>query len=699
MHGHLYARKIRALLTVTTILSTLPFVLSESAKAQEATTNFYDTVLPEVTVTGTREEQLKSETPATITTLDGETLRDMKGTHPTEVMGRIPGVHVSITGGEGHMTAIRQPITTSPVYLYLEDGIPTRSTGFFNHNALYEINLPQAGGIEVLKGPGSALQGSDAIGGVINVLTRAPSAEREIEVSAEYGASGFMRAMGSYSDTLGDDALRASVNLTHTDGWRESTQYDRESTTLRWDSFLKGGAMLKTVLTMSNIDQQTAGSSRLRYDDYHNNPTYNYTPISFRKVQAIRLSSAYEKEDQNSLLSLTPYLRWNSMEMLPNWSLGYDPVIYTTGHSSLGLMGKYRRDFAPYRARLVVGADIDFSPGSRDESSINRTKIGNDYVGYSLAEKIYDYDVTFMSASPYAHVEASPVEKLRLSAGLRLDAIRYVYKNNLGEQLTGNHRRYADNTVNFLHLSPKLGATYAFTPRFNAFASYKHAFRAPSAGTLFRSGKSADSLHLNPVKVNSYEVGIRGNPKKGISYELSAYYMVKKDDILTYNDGTNRIKQNAGETLHKGIEVGLGYRFNPEWKLNAALSYSKQTYEEWVASATTDYSGNEMASAPRMINNLTLAYSPRYLPKSNFELEWVHMSEYWMDENNTHKYTGHQLLNFRGSYQVNDTFKVFGRVMNVTDSLYATRASYTSNRLEYAPGTPLTLYAGIEATF
>ena len=75
----------------------------------------------------------------------------------------MPGVHVNVTGGEGHMTAIRQPITTSAVYIYLEDGIPTRSTGFYNHNVLYEINVPQLAGIEVSKGPGSALYGSDAM--------------------------------------------------------------------------------------------------------------------------------------------------------------------------------------------------------------------------------------------------------------------------------------------------------------------------------------------------------------------------------------------------------------------------------------------------------------------------------------------------------------------------------------------------------
>ena len=64
-------------------------------------------------------------------------------------MNRISGVYVSNFGGEGHATAIRQPITTKALYAYLEDGVPIRSTGFFNHNALYEINIPQAGRLEV----------------------------------------------------------------------------------------------------------------------------------------------------------------------------------------------------------------------------------------------------------------------------------------------------------------------------------------------------------------------------------------------------------------------------------------------------------------------------------------------------------------------------------------------------------------------
>ena len=102
------------------------------------------TKLDEVTVTATREAQSIHESTHSLGQVSESEISEIKPSHPSEVMGRIPGVHVNVTGGEGHMTSIRQPISTSPLYLYLEDGVPTRSTGFFNHNALYEVNVPQA---------------------------------------------------------------------------------------------------------------------------------------------------------------------------------------------------------------------------------------------------------------------------------------------------------------------------------------------------------------------------------------------------------------------------------------------------------------------------------------------------------------------------------------------------------------------------
>jgi outer membrane receptor protein involved in Fe transport len=367
----------------------------------------------------------------------------------------------------------------------------------------------------------------------------------------------------------------------------------------------------------------------------------------------------------------------------------------------LGLTGKYRLDFTPYRTRLVFGADADYSPGSRDEKSITTTKVGNVYTDYVEADQTYKYDVTFMSVSPYVHGEISPMDNLRLTAGLRADGMRYDYDNKLTESTTGNYRRAADNTVNFLHLSPKLGATYAFTPNFNGFASYRHAFRAPDEGTLFRSGKTADTMHLDAVKIDSYEVGVRGAALKGLSYELTAYTMTKRDDIVTYTDGTGyRSNTNAGKTLHQGGEATIGYRFDEELKLDLASSYSKHTYEEWSATAGVVYDGNEIPSAPRWLNSAVLGYSPAALPGASAELEWVHMGTYFMDNENTTKYDGHHLFNLRGAYQLNDTVKLFGRAMNLADKRHATATSYTATKgEEFAPGMPRTFFVGVEATF
>jgi iron complex outermembrane recepter protein len=653
------------------------------------------TALGEITVTGTREGQARSETPATVSVISEEAVREVAPAHPSELMGRVPGVHVNVTGGEGHATAIRQPITTAPVYLFLEDGIPTRSTGFFNHNALYEVNVPQAGGVEVLKGPGTALYGSDAIGGVVNVLTRPAPLTPEAELRLEGGEHGWVRLLGSAGNTWGEDGLRADLNLTRTDGWREATGYERQSATLRWDRFFESGAALKTVLSASNIDQETAGSSRLSREDYLDNPTLNYTPISFREVRAVRLSTAYERESARSLLSITPYLRYNEMDLLANWTLASDPSVSETGHASAGLLLKYRRDFAPLRTRLIVGADLDYSPGSRFEQSITTTRDGRVFTAYAINETIYDYDVTFMAASPYVHLELSPLERLRLTGGLRYDAMRYDYDNKLGELTTGRHRRPASTKVDFRHLSPKLGLTYAFTPVLNGFAAYSHAFRVPSEGQLFRQGSAANTVDLEPVKADNYELGLRGQLGK-VTWETSVYYMVKKDDILTFtHPDDTRETVNAGETLHRGFEAALGAPLTRELRFDLAYSRSRHTFEEWVTRTGTDFSGKEMSSAPRSLTNARLGYRPARLQGAALELEWQRVGSYWLDDENTARYDGHDLFNLRGSYAVTKRLELDARVANLADERYATAAALSRGQEEFAPGLPRTYYVGL----
>lgn len=688
-----------------------PLALAVLSTLAAATAHAETTALGEVTVTATREGQLVNETPATIGVIKEKTLREVKPTHPSEIMGQVAGVWVNVTGGEGHQTAIRQPLTTNPVYLYLEDGVPTRSTGFFNHNALYEVNLPMAGGIEISKGPGSALYGSDAIGGVVNVLTRKPPRGPEVEGSLEAGSYGWTRAMVTGGSAFGNHAFRADLNVSHTDGWRDKTAYDRQSGTLRWDSAIGDDATLKTVATFSNIDQETAGSSAISRADYLNNPKTNYTPISLRRVQAFRLSSAYEREWDNALLSITPYYRNDTMDLLANWSLSYDPTIYTTENQSFGAQIKYRHDFAPLRTRIIVGVDLDLSPGSRLENRINPTLTSNVYTSYTLGARIYDYDVTYQGISPYIHGEISPVDKLRITAGLRYDRVNYSFDNRFATTpILASGKYYGqvgDTDIDFGHLSPKLGATYMFSEALNVFAAYNHAFRAPSEGQLFRPAAANDAIaanaaaaaarNLKPIKVDSFEVGLRGKLNAAINYDIAAYYMTKKDDILSYKDPVTNLTTptNAGKTLHRGIEIGAGAQLAELWRLDTAFSYAKHTYEEWRISNTVDYSGNEMELAPRRIANTRLSFGNAQTGMA--QLEWLHFGSWWSNQTNTSKYDGHDLFNLRGIYPLGRDISLFANIHNLADKRYAESTGVTSGFDTFAPGLPRTFSAGIQA--
>ena len=651
-----------------------------------------------VVISATRGSRDAMATAASVGVVEGSSIREARPAHPSEIMGRIPGVWVNVTGGEGHMTAIRQPLGTQPVYLFLEDGVPTRSTGFFNHNALYEVNVPQADRIEVLKGPGTALHGSDAIGGVISVSTRPPSDLPGAEFSLEGGAYGFARALGSVSGRLGENGIRGELNLTRTDGWRDGTGYDRQAGTLRWDRSVGEDATIKTVLTFSRIDQSTAGSSALNPEDFRSNPTRNYTPVSFRKVEALRISTALEARRGSWGFNLTPFARFNSMEMLPNWTLAFDPAISTTENSSLGLVARARYALGVGDGELVAGVDLDRSPGSRFEESVAPVREDGIFTGFAPGNPLYDYDVVFTQVAPYLHGEMDVAPGLRLQAGLRADLLGYDYTTRLDPVETGRHRRPADASPSYSAVSPKLGATWQVAPTLNLFGAWRRGFRAPSEGQIFRQGSAVNTLALDPVRADSWEAGVRGVFGGSLRYELSAYHMTKTDDILTYqNPDGSRETVNAGETLHRGVEVGLGVQLAPGLRAEAAFSWARHTYEEWSPRPEVNLSGNEQESAPHTMGNLLLNWAPRRLSGAGLAAEWVHLGSYYTDPTNADRYGGHDLLNLRGSAPVGDRVQLFLRLNNVLDTRYAERAAWTEARgQELAPGMPRTLYVGVQ---
>ena len=663
--------------------------------------------LEEIVVTTSREGTLRMETPTSVSVIGGETIEALSPAHPSEIMNRVPGVSVQKTQGEGHITGIRQPVGTDPVYLYLEDGVPVRPSGFFNHNALFELNLLQAADIEVTRGPGTALHGSDAIGGIVNVLTRAPAADAEGRFTLEAGSWNWLRGYGGLSRAWGDTAVRLDLNLTHSDGWRNASGYDRQSLAFRADKTLSPHARLKATVSVTRIDQETGANSRLLEADYRQDPRQNDTPIGFRKASSVRAVVDWEYERGETLLSVVPYLRWSELELLPTWMLGFDPVVYTSGYASAGMLLRARRDFEPLRTRLIVGADLEYSPGFREEDRIETVREGRVFTDYTRQDRIYDYDARFWQGSPYVQIETSPLDRLRITAGLRFDWLGFRYANDLDDgpftTITPfgprTFNRPGDADIRYSNVGRSVGATYRFHRGLHGFVSFKESFRVPQEGQLFRQGGNASSVDLEPVQAASYEAGLRGLLPADLLWELTFYRMIKKNDILSTDFGTGPSLTNNGETRHEGIEAAVSWVLSPEWQLEIAASHAEHVFHRWSTADGVDFSGNAMSAAPRTLANTTLAYAPGRWPALTMEAEWTRSGSYWLDNANTVRYPGHDLFNLRANFDPGGDWRLFVRVSNLADTRWATAGAVSAGRPELVPGTARSFFAGISREF
>ena len=132
--------------------------------AQSPVNSQLDTIL----VTANKLNQNRKEAPIAISILSATTLKKENVTRIDFLLNKVPGVYMPSIGNEQHMMSIRQPISLKGLYLYLEDGMPIRTSGLFSNNALIEINNTFTDHIEIIKGPASSLYGAEAIGGVVN---------------------------------------------------------------------------------------------------------------------------------------------------------------------------------------------------------------------------------------------------------------------------------------------------------------------------------------------------------------------------------------------------------------------------------------------------------------------------------------------------------------------------------------------------
>ncbi len=682
--------------------------------------------LDDVFVTANRTATKRAATPVAISKLTAKTINETKAVAAYEIINKTPGVLMVNLGNEQNMMAIRQPMTTNAYYLYLEDGLPIRPLGIFNHNALLEINQFNLESIEVIKGPVSSLYGPEAVGGTINLISQKPSFYPQFKFGIQADQWGYKRIQAAGGATIGKIGFHISgISSLQENSWMTYSDYNKDNLNIRVDYTINNKTRLISNTMIGKYYSDMSGG--VNETDFNNRSYKSTSDFTYRKSNALRTRLTLEHDwNPNANSYLTIYHRDNKLGQNPSygirWSASKNPTTATgevnsNNFKSYGLIGQHTQKLDFWNTTIVGGALYDYSPvtywaylinlkatlnpGNPGTQTVNKYEIVAEHPEIKLA----NYTADIYNTAVFKQISFSPVDQLIFNAGARYDAMKINYENAL------------DNSVgnkNYNKFTFKAGVNFNPIKNVGFYGNYSQGFSPPGITSIFRAktgtggttGIPAEFYYnLKPATFENYEFG--GwinllNNKLVLDYAI--YYMDGKNELLNVRlEDSSTDYRSAGETNHKGIELGLNYKPGIQWNIRLGGTIAKHRYIDFQlsdnsADALQNLAGYEMPQAPRWSGNSEVSYYPNWLPNFRTSIEWQSVGSYYQNQINSVKYDGYNIFNARVGYKYHN-IEVYGNVMNLTDKLYAynlTRGNAANSQTSYVAAAPRTFLLGIQ---
>ena len=665
------------------VLGALPAQADEDTATRE--------VLSPIEVWGDR----NANDPGSYAALDASEIAATAADHPAEILNQLPGVNVQMNSGQEHLIAIRSPVLTGGAgqgsFLILENGVPTRSPAFGNVNSLIEPHHEVADAIEVVRGPGSAKYGSNAVHGLINVILPEPG--EGSEVRASYGTLGRWR-----TDMKLDEGQHWLVNLSlmKDTGWRDNTDVSQQKLSVV-GKFNPGLWDATVWLSGQNLEQESGGYI-VGTDAYKDADTAktNPDPDAYRNAWSARLGARLERPLFDGTLVLMPYAHSQAMIFSQHF-LPYNGT-EKNAHTGGGVMVRYEQPVSK-QVTWRVGTDLDAATGYLRETQ-SRATFGFNPANDQFPQGVhYDYDVDTTVAALWTELEWALSEDVRILAGLRGESHDYDYSTKAPTGINGRFNVPADRSDSYDFVTPKLGAVWSVSDTVDLYANYARGARAPQVSDVYRLQSLQVVGQIDTETLDSVELGARGAALDGrLVFDVAAYWMDKENYFFRDSAGLNVID---GSTEHKGVEVSAAYDLTDTLSLSGNVSWSDQTYtfDRVIANSASNtiLDGNDIDTAPEWLANARLNWQATGRLALSLNVE--HVGEYFTDPGNQNTYPGHTVLGARAAWAWTDTHTVWINIRNLTDERYADRADVSFGNARYFPGEPVNATVGISRTF
>jgi len=589
----------------------------------------------QIVITAGRADDKLSEVPVSMTVIDAEALREHQVVVVSDLLSRTPGVSVTRNGGVGGSTQVRIRGAESDQTAVLIDGVklsdPSSTGGGYNFATLLAGDVSR---IEVLRGPQSTLWGSQAIGGVVSMITQTPDGALSGDAVIEGGsrATAYARvgvgaggAWGGWRLAAGSYTTAGISNFNEARGGKEKDGYRNTAISGRLDLNVTDWAALDARLSYA--------AGRNEYDSSLPNPPYalgdtldygktrelvGYVGTrlsSFDGALASRIGYAYTQTDRDN----------------------YDP----TSSAPKTFDSRGTDNSLEYQGTWTINPVWRAVFGAETERTWFRT------ASPSFSSKV-DRHATGMD-SVYGQLQAKPIEGLTLTGGVRRD----------DHDTFGGATTYQAGAA----WSPNAGATVLR-------ANYGEGFKAPS---LYQLYSDYGNTSLEPEKARSWDVSVEHSVLDGRLRGAITYFnrdTKNQIDFLSNNTPPNYGGYaNTAKTQADGVEVEGSFEVNTLLTLSANYTNMDAVNKSPGSNYGKDLTrrAGETASADAQLSfasGLTGGLALQYVGHS------------FNNASNTQRLKSYVLTDVRIAYPINDRFELYGRVENLFDQQYETLVGY-----------------------
>jgi iron complex outermembrane recepter protein len=656
--------------------SNIAITVSGSAQLFDLKLKDASNQLDEVIVTAQKREEEVQQVPISISTLSAKQVQEYRLQNLKDITALVPNLYSAGPGDNRNATGLRGIATTSydPAVVTYIDGVNQFSLDTYIPQ-LFDVER-----IEVLRGPQGTLYGRNALGGVINVITKQPSNETSGFAGLEFGNYGEQRYSLGLRAPLIKDKLFLGVAGVYSgfDGFYtnefNNTKFDKQHFFLG-NYYLKylASQKLSFTLNVKNYENRNNGPFQLAASptDALSNPfkvDQNAVTKMVDNIFNVSLSANYTGSNFNfaSISSYQDNYRFytnpidgdfsplDAVSLINNYGNSWNKVQVGTqefrfsspasSQSPLkwtaGVYGFYR--YSPTKTGTHFGDDAA-AVGSpiNDFTSIN-TNIERNYGVAAFGQVVYTINPQW-----------------DIIAGLRYD-LEHKKEEVKGEfqpdgQVASVTQPDTSSKANFSAFTPKLTIAYHLTDNNNLFASYSRGFRAGGISQLSSDPSQPPLYAYKPEYSDNYEIGSKNSFfDKRLRLNLSAFYTLVNNaqvPTLILPDAIT-VTKNAGKLKSEGIEAELAATLLKGLNIDYNFGYTHARYTDLnVANngEVLNLKGNHQVYTPEITSMLALQYA--YELSENTRLiarsEWRYLGNEYFDLANQIEQKAYSVFNAR----------------------------------------------------